>query len=266
LHWWGTYSGAGGECLDGEETEDTFEIKFYEDDGGQPGDEVQSYRVTADRDYAGFFDLGASIIYEFSADLPSCFPLASGWVSIQGYGGNANCWLCWVMSVDGDLGFAHWDGSALLAYEWDLSLCLTTRPDGDGDLIPDDVDACPGTAAGDPVDANGCSTADDDGDGVLNDQDDCPGTAAGDPVDADGCSTADDDSDGVLNDDDLCADTPTCATNVDTDGCAIDTDGDGNVDGCEPPPQTCCGGAGPVGPLGLAIGLLLLGRCVRRRS
>jgi len=89
--------------------------------------------------------------------------------------------------------------------------------------------------------------------------------AAGDPVDADGCSTADDDGDGALNDHDLCADTPTCATNVDANGCAIDTDGDGNVDGCEPPPQGCCGATGPVAPLGLAVGLLLLSRMGARR-
>ena len=77
---------------------------------------------------------------------------------------------------------------------------------------------------------------------------------------------ADDDGDGVVNDDDLCANTQTCATNVGANGCAIDSDGDGNVDGCEPPAGTCCGGAGPVAPLGLAIGLLLLSRLCGCRS
>ena len=179
---------------------------------------------------------------------------------------------------------------------YDVGFCLLFG-DSDGDGVSDSNDDCPDTVPGDPVDANGCSTADDDGDGVLNDQDDCadtpncavvdsdgcpldgdgdgvvdgcddcPGTAAGDPVDADGCSTADEDGDGVPNDDDLCANTPTCATNVDANGCAIDSDGDGNVDGCEPPAQEggCCGSAGPVAPLGLAVGLLLLGRVGARR-
>ena len=171
-----------------------------------------------------------------------------------------------------------------------------TFPDADGDGVADDVDNCPGTPAGDSVDADGCSTADDDGDGVLNDQDDCPGTpgcadvdsdgcpldgdddgvadgcddcpgtAAGDPVDDDGCSTADDDGDGVLNDDDACAGTPTCATNVNANGCAIDSDGDGSPDGCPPAEQGCCGATGPVAPLGLAVGLLLLGRFAGRRN
>jgi len=101
---------------------------------------------------------------------------------------------------------------------------------------------------------------DGDGDGVADACDDCPSTPVGDSVDSSGCSTADDDGDGVLNDEDDCADTPSCATNIDASGCAIDTDGDGNVDGCEPPAQGCCGATGPVAPLGLAVGMLLLGR------
>jgi len=133
------------------------------------------------------------------------------------------------------------------------------EPDADGDGVPDDCDLCAGTPACAVVDADGCPL-DGDNDGVADGCDDCPGTAAGDPVDADGCSTADDDGDGVLNDQDDCAGTPTCATNVDANGCAIDSDGDGNVDGCEPPAQSCCGATGPVAPLGLAVGMLLLSR------
>lgn len=104
-----------------------------------------------------------------------------------------------------------------------------------------------------------------DGDGVFDADDNCPGTAAGDPVGADGCSTADDDGDGVRNDADDCPDTAPCAT-VGPNGCLRDSDGDGVVDGCEPSAQSCCGGAGPVAPLGSAIGLLLLSRFTGHRS
>lgn len=141
------------------------------------------------------------------------------------------------------------------------------HPDADGDGVPDGYDICPDTpaCATTVISATGCAVDSDD-DGVADGCDDCPGTAAGDPVDVDGCSTADDDGDGVLNDEDLCADTPSCATNVDANGCAIDSDDDGNVDGCEPAGQTCCGAAGPAALLGLAIGMLLLSRFAGYRS
>jgi hypothetical protein len=261
LRWWGTYSNMGGPCS---ESQDNFEINFYEDDGGQPGDEVYSYRVVADRQDAGFSVPHNGSVYEFSVDLPSCCPMASGWVSIQGYGGDTSCWHAWIMSLDGDFGCAFWNGYSMSAMAPDLSLCLGTKPDGDDDLVPDDLDDCPGTARGDPVDDDGCSTADDDGDGVLNDQDECAGTPRCADVDADGCPS-DADGDGVADGCDECADTPTCATNINSRGCARDSDGDGSPDGCPPATQDCCGATGPVAPLGLAIGMLLLSRFVRRR-
>jgi len=162
--------------------------------------------------------------------------------------------------------------------------CSTADDDGDGVL--NDQDLCPGTpACATDIDADGCP-ADSDADGVPDGCDLCPGTASGEPVDSDGCSTADDDDDGVLNDQDLCPDTPACATDIDADGCAIDSDGDdvpdgcdicegfddavdsdgdGVPDGCDTPPSQdtpdgCCGAAGPVSPIGLAVGMLLLSR------
>ena len=291
LRWWGLNALNTTGWTSCVESDDTFEIKFYQDAAGAPGAEVCSYTLTADKVSTGLI-YGGFELYEYAAELPSCCTLASGWVSIQGLG-SPDCWFLWLDSPDGD-GLVYQEGVGFFAN--DVAFCLLGA-DSDGDGVLDGDDDCPDTAPGDPVDANGCSTADDDGDGVLNDQDacpdtpdcavvdadgcpldgdndgvadgcdDCPGTAAGDPVDADGCSTADDDGDGVLNDDDLCADTPTCATNVDANGCAIDSDGDGNVDGCEPPAQEggCCGATGPVAPLGLAVGLLLLGRVNARR-
>jgi hypothetical protein len=163
--------------------------------------------------------------------------------------------------------------------QWTLQLVTYAPGDFDDDGVPDGNDACPDTPPGDPVDPNGCSTADDDADGVLNDQDLCPdtpacadpidpngcptdsdgdgvvdgcdlcpGTAPGDPVDPNGCSTADDDADGVLNDQDLCPDTPACADPIDPNGCPTDSDGDGVVDGCDLCPDTAPGD--PVDPNG----------------
>jgi len=254
VRWWGVFRAC-------EESTELYTITFYNDAGGMPGEVVGSFSVEPVKTDTGLLDppSGTNPIYQYDATLPVCIDLTSGWISISSYG-DPTCTFFWVVSPDGDGRCYQTDTGSR---PQDLAMCLVTAPDGDGDLVPDDFDDCPGTAAGDPVDEDGCSTADDDGDGVLNDQDDCPGTAAGDPVDADGCSTADDDGDGVNNDGDLCANTPTCATNVDANGCAIDSDGDGNMDGCEPPPQEedgCCGATGPVAPLGLAVGMLLLAR------
>lgn len=79
-----------------------------------------------------------------------------------------------------------------------------------------------------------------DGDGVFNFCDLCLATMAGDPVDANGCSTADEDGDGILNDFDDCLGTPACATlTINGVGCPPDADGDGQtdcIDGCPADP------------------------------
>ncbi len=61
--------------------------------------------------------------------------------------------------------------------------------DTDGDGVNDDVDNCPDTPSGVPVDADGCadSQKDTDGDGVNDDVDTCPDTPSGVPIDANGC-------------------------------------------------------------------------------
>lgn len=70
--------------------------------------------------------------------------------------------------------------------------------DADGDGVSDALDQCPGTPAGESVDANGCSASqlDGDGDGVSDALDLCPNTPAGEPVDASGCPLGPVDGDG----------------------------------------------------------------------
>ena len=58
--------------------------------------------------------------------------------------------------------------------------------DSDGDGVPDDTDACPGTPPGVQVDASGCAI-DSDGDGVSDHADECPDTPRGAIVDHRGC-------------------------------------------------------------------------------
>ncbi len=126
-----------------------------------------------------------------------------------------------------------------------LSFLLGGRSTGprdrDADGVPDDVDECRDTPAGDRVDAKGCTVQDADGDGVFDDADACADTPAGDRVDAKGCSLPKDaDGDGVTDDADACADTPKGET-VDAKGCPVpkDADGDGvndDTDACADTP------------------------------
>jgi outer membrane protein OmpA-like peptidoglycan-associated protein len=91
--------------------------------------------------------------------------------------------------------------------------------DSDNDGVVDDMDQCPGTAAGMHVDAKGCAMPmDSDGDGITDAKDRCANTPANTPVDAQGC-TLDSDMDGVADNADRCPGTPSGST-VDGKGCA----------------------------------------------
>ena len=90
--------------------------------------------------------------------------------------------------------------------------------DTDGDGVTDDLDQCPDTPKGAPVDAKGCPL-DSDGDGVFDYLDQCPDTPKGAPVDAKGCPL-DSDGDGVFDYLDQCPDTPK-GTLVDAKGCEL---------------------------------------------
>ncbi len=74
--------------------------------------------------------------------------------------------------------------------------CPLLIPDSDDDGVPDDDDACPGTAAGVVVNETGCEPPpppppDNDGDGVVNADDNCPDSANADQADADGDGVGD---------------------------------------------------------------------------
>ena len=122
------------------------------------------------------------------------------------------------------------------------------RQDDDGDGVADVDDNCP--------DDPNPNQDDSDGDGIGDACDNCPDDA--------NPNQADDDGDGVG---DICDNCPDDANPNQTD-----TDHDGVGDACEPPPPAeqeqppgCCGAAGPLAPLGLAVGMLLLRRSGRYR-
>jgi OOP family OmpA-OmpF porin len=119
--------------------------------------------------------------------------------------------------MDGGVGGAVLGGLAGGIFGSFLCIPDTMAPkDSDGDGVPDNLDQCPGTPAGAPVDSKGCPLYS-DGDGVPDYLDKCPGTPSGVKVDPDGCPL-DSDGDGVPDYLDKCPDTPAGAK-VDADGC-----------------------------------------------
>ena len=131
----------------------------------------------------------------------------------------------------------------------DADGCSASQRDTDGDGVKDNADKCPNTPPGEKVDASGCSPSqlDADGDGVPNASDRCPNTPRGEAVDASGCSDSqkDDDRDGVVNSTDKCPNTP-AGEKVDANGCAEsqrDADGDGVPDVRDRCPNTPAGEA-----------------------
>ena len=124
------------------------------------------------------------------------------------------------------LGWDYWSRGHATAAETDdwyrvLDRALLFEADSDGDGVNDSNDLCPGTAAGDTVDSNGCSDVqiDGDGDGVCDPGapsygpsvcagiDNCPVDANAGQEDYDGDNIGDvcdpdDDNDGVLDDSD----------------------------------------------------------------
>lgn len=145
---------------------------------------------------------------------------------------------------------------------------VAQAPDHDGDGVPDSLDKCPNTPAGQQVGADGCML-DADGDGVSDAEDKCPNTPAGHPVGSDGCTLdfdgdgvpdfmdkcpntkpgvvvdslgcpADADGDGVPDDQDKCPNTPK-GVEVNSEGCPADTDGDGVPDYLDKCPNTLPG-------------------------
>lgn len=182
----------------------------------------------------------------------------------------------WQVSLGAGPGMGRGIGSPDLRAIASLGFVGAGESDLDGDLILDDVDACPTDmedrdGAGDD---DGCPDLDDDRDGVhdpldrcpaqpedmdgFDDQDGCPdldndadGVAdAADRCvgeredvdgfeDADGCPEADNDSDTILDGADRCADQAEDVDSFeDTDGCPDpDNDADGVLDGDDACPE-----------------------------
>ena len=148
--------------------------------------------------------------------------------------------------------------------------CGVPDTDDDGDGVPNCIDACPGTPAGEARDAVGCGcsqqTADDDGDGTKNCEDACPADPAKSSTGACGCGVADTDSDndGTPDCNDGCPSDPNKIA-PGTAGCgAPEPDGGGQ----STPTANCGAMGGAAGACGSGIMVItpVLLLAIRRRG
>jgi hypothetical protein len=203
-----------------------------------------AYNLPAGEHSALIFGVGyAYTVYRHDADFEDSGPTASAGLRL-GLGDvtsiRINTYVDYIPSPE-NLAKENWNWGI----QPGLSFLLGNRGeakvrDKDGDGVPDAVDECKDTPAGDRVDAKGCTVKDADGDGVLDDADQCADTPAGEQVDAKGCPLPKDaDKDGVADDADKCANTP-AGEEVDGSGCSASQRDD---QGTAPP------GAAPRPPL-----------------
>jgi hypothetical protein len=117
------------------------------------------------------------------------------------------------------------------------------RFDRDGDLVPDDRDACPDEPEDRDgfEDGDGCPELDNDRDGVPDAADPCANQAEDRDgfLDGDGCPDPDNDGDGIPDAKDACANEPEDFDGYrDTDGCPdLDNDGDAIADASDQCPN-----------------------------
>jgi hypothetical protein len=128
VRWFGLdleFTGSGFvECT---ESDPTFEISFYEDNGGTPGAQVCSYTLLAERIPTGVLYQGTEL-NEYRVTLPSSCIVVNGWISIVGYG-DPDCWFLWMSAVNGDQ-YSICDGCQSTVQADDLSFCLLGMPGG----------------------------------------------------------------------------------------------------------------------------------------
>jgi hypothetical protein len=126
VHWWGVTAEFGEGVFPCVEEDPTFEIVFYADSDGTPGELVWAYTVTADVEPTGIILGDFGELLRFSVDgLEPCSSISDGWVSIMGLG-DVDCVFAWLSSRDGD-GLSYVFSGEPFGEPFDLSLCLTTE-------------------------------------------------------------------------------------------------------------------------------------------
>jgi hypothetical protein len=124
LHWWGlSLLWTGYDWVECDPEGMLFDIYFFTDNGGVPGNQVCTYYgLSPAYEVYDYYD--PYTCYKWSILLEECCPLTNGWVAIAGYSSPNDCWFLWMTSPDGDGKCVQYGGSP----EWkedDLAFELT---------------------------------------------------------------------------------------------------------------------------------------------
>ncbi len=120
------------------ESQMNFQIEFYSDNNGIPGNLMHSFNVTCPAYFTGLIYGGAFELYQYFADLPEPVEMSEGWIAIQGLDGNPECWFEWMSSVDGyDASSLQWDGFSNIYTNNDRAFCLQHQEYICGDIDGD---------------------------------------------------------------------------------------------------------------------------------
>jgi hypothetical protein len=127
IHFWGLNLLYNAGWFDCDPEGVTFNIAFYPDVGGVPGDPVCTYtNLTPTYIGTGFYYLGYQMYYYTIPLLNPCCTLESGWVSIQSQMNDNDCSFLWASSGTGDSLQEDLDaGTPPAATGYDRGFCLT---------------------------------------------------------------------------------------------------------------------------------------------
>ena len=276
----------GWECY---EDPMTFEITFYEDDGGVPGAEVCAYTYAVSGTPFGDYWW-----FQYEVELDTCCTLENGFISIAGTGG-PDCRFGWIQGVNGDGTHCSWDSEE---GEWncpppgqdwsfDVNFCLLGTPypgaccDEVGGGCQDGIEAvdCPATSRFAPATlcddmdppcgtlAGACCIDEPPycyheagancegtylGDGTECDPNDCNENGVPDSCDIAGGYSEDCDGNGVPDECDIAGGADDYDGNGVLDACEPDCNGNGVVDACD---ISCAPGTCDDHPGGCGISL-----------
>jgi hypothetical protein len=122
IHFWGIdayYQSGWFEC---DEDPADFQIIFYLDNGGVPGDVVATYDLTITGEPTGQ-SFSGFVQKEYVSTLTPPVTMFDGWVSIQGVSADG-CWFLWQNSPTGDGSSLVFDGTTMTVDDIDLAVCM----------------------------------------------------------------------------------------------------------------------------------------------